>query len=179
MKRLILLRHAKSSWSHEDLRDFDRPLNKRGRRDAVAMGHYIHEHGLRPDTVLCSGALRTRETAAGIINSFDKRPEIETHDGLYLAAPSTIIKYCQNAPVAANTLMVIAHNPGMQDTVITLADATAAPKPTLASISAKFPTAALAVLEFQISSWTALRRQAGALIDYQTPKQIQLQRHVI
>lgn len=172
MKRLTLLRHAKSSWADTDMRDFDRPLNKRGCQAAIKVGQYLEKNVLQPDHIHCSSAQRTRETAARVISAFSQRPSVELHEGLYLASPSAIIAHCKGTLESIDHLMVIGHNPGIQDATLTLTDATTATAQEIGSIAAKFPTAALACLDFDIDEWNCLRRQGGQLMGYVTPKDL-------
>ncbi|NLI62053.1 MAG: histidine phosphatase family protein [Methanosarcinaceae archaeon] len=109
VKKLYLLRHAKSSWEDPFLRDYDRPLNKRGRRQAKAMGKYFQEKGFDIDLILCSGALRTRQTLEILLEYYDYEEEIEFRDEIYAASVSALKNLILEANV--NSLLVIGHNP--------------------------------------------------------------------
>jgi len=115
MKRLTLLRHAKSSWTNEGQQDFDRPLNERGFRDAPLMSQRLLDNTWTPDYILCSAAKRTQQTAQHMldIHSLDER-HIAYHDTLYLASAGTLLDFIQNASNDIQHLMVIAHNPGLE-----------------------------------------------------------------
>ena len=150
---LLFLRHAKSSWDDPALDDFDRPLNARGRDAAARMGAYIIREDLTPDIIVCSSAARTRETHAIMAEALSvgsgepERAPLPTTlilDALYLAAPRDILRAIDAAP-PARRLMVIGHNPGMQDCALTLADKAASAPAALAALAEKFPTGALAI----------------------------------
>src|SRR5262245_5412800 len=114
MKRLYLLRHAKSSWDDESLADHDRPLSARGRRAADAIGTYLREHGIEPELILCSSSTRTRETLARI--GLDG--EIERD--LYGASASELLARVSELPPSLGSVMLIGHNPGMHDLALGL-----------------------------------------------------------
>lgn len=142
---LILMRHAKSSWANDSLADFDRPLNERGKKASPLMARWLEENSLVPDTILCSTALRTKQTSDFIMAEWKQpccRFDIQA---LYLASPNTILKVLTtHGPTESKVLLLIGHNPGFE---------------TLASmLSGKaiiMPTAAVAVFRFrQSSSWS-------------------------
>lgn len=112
---LTLLRHAKSSWSQQQS-DHDRPLNSRGNRDAPDMGKRLVERNSLPALILCSSAQRTRETAAHLLGIFGgETPQIQYDNALYLASPETILTALEHVPESIHHVMVIAHNPGIED----------------------------------------------------------------
>ncbi|MHB8284405.1 MAG: SixA phosphatase family protein [Caulobacteraceae bacterium] len=148
MKRLILFRHAKTERTAESGEDFDRALTERGKSDAALTGRLLRAAGLIPDRVLVSGAKRTQETwaAAG-----DNLPDAHAKilDDLY-DAPSSRLYTAAKAEVGANTVMVIAHNPGVQSLALELADhATLIDAEVKAKLAEGFPTAAAIVFEFE------------------------------
>ncbi|NLZ91797.1 MAG: histidine phosphatase family protein [Clostridiales bacterium] len=112
MKKLYLLRHAKSSWSNPALRDYDRPLNDRGRRQARAMGEFFQENAFEIDGIFCSGAQRTRETLDLLLESYDYRGEIEYKDEIYAASVSTLKDLIRQ--VNFDSLLLIGHNPEIE-----------------------------------------------------------------
>lgn len=112
MKKLYLLRHAKSSWSNPALRDYDRPLNDRGRRQARAMGEFFQENAFEIDGIFCSGAQRTRETLDLLLESYDYRGEIEYKDEIYAASVSTLKDLIRQADF--DSLLMIGHNPEIE-----------------------------------------------------------------
>ena len=146
MKTLMLLRHAKSSWKDEGLTDHDRPLNKRGKKTAPAMGHLILEKQLVPGLILSSTAVRARATAEAVAEACNYSRAIEHLDELYLATAGELLFQVQSrTDESVDRAMLVAHNPGMGDLVTRLSGQ-----------HEPFPTAALAVFELGIDSWRAL-----------------------
>ena len=145
MKQLLVLRHAKSSWNNPGLSDYDRPLNKRGRRAAPLMGAWIAEQGLQPDVVLCSTAVRAQETFQLVRESANWDAEVLHTADLYLAPHHTYIEYLAQLPNHIQSALVIGHNPGIESLVY----AQCGEYHTM-------PTCALAVIQFNILSWDIL-----------------------
>ncbi|MGD0189544.1 MAG: histidine phosphatase family protein [Rhizomicrobium sp.] len=174
MMRLLLLRHAKSQQD-ETLRDRDRPLNSRGRSDAPRMGGYMHHKRYLPQLVLCSPAKRTLETWELVSPELDRVPDVRFSDALYLAPAATIEKMVHAVPPDIRTLLLIGHNPGLEDFARALTRAPETPKEIERGndMRDKFPTCALAVLEFEADSWSGIARQAGALADFARPKTLE------
>lgn len=115
MKRLTLLRHAKSSWGDADQQDFDRPLNERGLRDAPMMSQRMLDRACTPELILCSAANRTQQTAQFIIDTHGLSCNAITfHEALYLASAGTLLEFIQQTDTSINHLMIIAHNPGLE-----------------------------------------------------------------
>lgn len=112
MKKLYLLRHAKSSWDHFGIIDYDRPLNDRGQRQAEAMGQFFQANNFQIDLILCSGALRTRETLELLLDHYDYQGEIEYQDEIYASSPSILEDLIDQADV--ETLLLIGHNPEIE-----------------------------------------------------------------
>lgn len=167
--RLLLLRHAKSSWSDATASDFDRPLNRRGREAAPLVAAHMHEIGLQPRRVLCSTALRTRETLALTLPAFRHPHEIELLRDLYDTPADTYLDIIRRHGHTAETLLVIGHNPLVQDTALDLA-ASGDPQ-AIRAIEEKFPTAALAILDFpELGVWDDLRPGTGHLDSFTVPR---------
>ena len=166
MKKLVLLRHAKSSWNDAGVDDHDRPLSKRGRESAPVIGRWLAEHGHVPDLVLCSSSARTLETVRRL--ALPGLPEPVVERALYHAAPETILARLAALPPECGTAMLVGHNPSTHQTARALAGA--GESHWLAEIARKFPTAAAAVIEFEGSDWSAVRARDGVLIDFLTPK---------
>ena len=145
MKLLSILRHAKSSWEDSSLEDHDRPLNKRGARDAPLMGDLIREQGLVPDTILSSTARRARDTALAVANAAGFPDEVRFTRDLYGASPDTCLEVLRDLPDATGHAMIVAHNPTLEELVALLVGETHL-----------MPTAALAVVELPIESWRDL-----------------------
>jgi phosphohistidine phosphatase len=170
MKRLLLLRHAKSSWDHAGLDDFERPLAPRGVRAAGAMARFLAKHRLQPDLVLCSAARRTVETWNRLAGALKHKATVLIERDLYLAEADSLLDRLRAVPAEAATVLLIGHNPGMEDLARTLCgsgDAAA-----LKRLKAKFPTAALAVIEFDAARWSDLAKRKGRLERFVVPKDL-------
>ncbi|MEE9264214.1 MAG: histidine phosphatase family protein [Vicinamibacteria bacterium] len=163
MKTLLVLRHAKSSWKDPDLPDHDRPLNKRGKKDAPVMGKLIGKKKLTPDWILSSTAVRAMKTAESAAETSKFSGEIQFEEELYLARPSTIIELIQkSAPKSAETILIVGHNPGFEELV-----------GILAGQKQLFPTAALAQIELAVERWDELTpKTKGRLIHLWRPKEL-------
>lgn len=171
MRTLLLFRHAKSSWDDPELTDHERPLTKRGTRDAVRMGEYIREAGLVPDLVLCSGAVRARATLALTLTALDGAVgEVLHDDALYLAEPTQILKRLAQVDVARNPVMIVGHNPGLH--ALALALVHAGETRALAQLAQNFPTAGLAVIDFETQSWSDISAATGSLRTFVSPKRL-------
>jgi phosphohistidine phosphatase len=162
LKRLFLLRHAKTHPAEPGEEDHDRTLMPRGRDDAARMARHLRAHGLAPERVLVSSAVRTLQTAE--LALADLRPAVETLDTLYLAPMVRLLAIVHAAPAQAANLMLIGHNPGMEELLCHLA----AHLP--GGGIEKFPTCALAVLDFPVRHWSQLHKKEGAVADYVTPR---------
>jgi phosphohistidine phosphatase len=158
LSRLLLFRHAESSRDDPALADFDRPLAGRGVRDAAAVGKLLAARGLIPDRILCSSALRTRQTLEHAIVHLPGAPEIVFLDDLYSGVGYLGVIAANGS--GAGTLMVIGHNPMIQEAALLLAggDSTSSSK-----FTAKYPTAAVAIFDFPTSGWNAIAPGAGHL----------------
>ena len=113
MKTLLVLRHAKSSWSDPALDDHERPLNKRGRRDGPRMGKLVRQSGLMPDVVISSDAVRAWLTAEAVVQAARHAGEILLDQQLYMASPADILSLLRTVRENAETVMIAGHNPGL------------------------------------------------------------------
>src|SRR5688572_28846183 len=165
-KTVLLLRHAKSSREDPELADFDRPLTGGGRRDAPRMGAWMHEAGLQPDLVLCSDAKRARETWAGLAETLRCAAPVLFERGLYMASAKALCRRLQRLPGKVGSVLVIAHNPGLEEAAQALADGSGEP---MERLQRKFPTAALARLDFEIEEWSQLQPDSGRMSQFVTP----------
>ncbi len=170
MRHLILLRHAKSSWDDPSLDDFDRPLAPRGIEAAKRMGREIARRGWLPASVLVSPALRTRQTWELASAELPGTPTVEFRQPLYEATAATILAELTSVRKTTGTLLVIGHNPGMEDLARRLARDDSDPG-ALARLRAKFPTAALACFAFD-DAWKGLGPRSARLTDFLIPKDL-------
>lgn len=173
MKRLLLLRHAKAE-QHNKGGDHERALSSRGRKDAPRMGHVMDLKGYVPDVVLCSSSARTRETFELAKDELGGKPHVEFLNTLYLASAQHILGLLRGVPDSARTALAIGHSPGLEECAVLLArrPREAVEIARLDSLRAKFPTCALAVLDFRITSWPALMPGTGMLANFIRPKDL-------
>jgi phosphohistidine phosphatase len=163
-KRLVLIRHAKSSWSDPTLADHDRPLNDRGRRAAALVGRYLRSSGIRPDLVLCSSARRAQQTLEGLDIGADTVVSIE--NGLYGTTAEGLLRRLQEAPAAVGCIVLIGHNPAVEDLARMLtADGLAATQ--------KFPTGAVVDIGLPMPSWAEIRGGVGLKYEVVTPRNLE------
>lgn len=170
MIRLMLLRHAKSDWSSSGMSDTARPLNERGEAAARLMGGYMARHALIPGRVLCSPAQRTLKTWAGISSEWRDEVDVTFEERLYAATPQTILSLIRTRDDATRTLLVIGHNPGLQEAAELLI--AAGDVELRERLREKFPTAALAVIDFAVNKWGRIHDRSGRLDRYVTPRSI-------
>ncbi|WP_428642850.1 SixA phosphatase family protein [Roseibium sp.] len=168
--RLLLLRHAKSDWGNADLADIDRPLNGRGKTAAVAMARYLKENGLLPNRILCSTAQRARETLARQLPHMPQEAKIHVLSDLYWQSEDDYTALIRKHGLRVQTLMVIGHNPATEMTALGLIGT--ANSGALSNIEAKFPTAALAVIDFDIADWAELQPGTGHLERFVRPRDL-------
>jgi phosphohistidine phosphatase len=166
MKTLLLMRHAKSSWKDQELSDHERPLNKRGRKDAPRMGQLLCDRELIPQRILCSSALRAKQTAEALVEAAGNQAELMVLDRLYLAEADEYISVLREQPDHLERLMVIGHNPGLE-TLLQM----------LSGRIESLPTAVIAHLVLPIQHWTELSGETkGEMIEIWKPKEIEEER---
>jgi phosphohistidine phosphatase len=177
-RTLVLFRHAKSAWP--DVADHDRPLARRGIRAAPLMGRWLREAGLLPGQVLCSTARRARETWQLAQAGLAVTPPVTFDARIYEAAAMDLLAVIREVPPATGTLLLIGHNPAIEDLALLLAMAPGGgggPAPAdavpgdLQRMRAKFPTAAIAVLEFH-GTWSGLAPGLARLTAFVTPRDL-------
>ncbi len=161
MKKVIFVRHAKSSWSYPELTDFERPLNKRGRRDAPFMGKLLLQKGWKPEIIVSSPALRAYFTARLMARELEYplRDIVSTED-LYEASASDFLRVINNMDEKFSSVMLVGHNPGITLTVNLLSDRTIE----------NIPTAGVAVVGFRLASWREIELHMGSLLEFEFPK---------
>lgn len=169
MRTLSVLRHAKSSWDDPVETDFDRPLNGRGRRAAVRMGRYLRDSGLRFDRVMASPALRVRQTIEGVEEGYGRRLNALFDKRIYMASSATLLEIAQETEDDVEHLLLIGHNPGLEDLVL----ATARDGDRLrGEVLIKYPTAALATLEFGADRWADVAEGGAAVARFVRPRDL-------
>jgi phosphohistidine phosphatase len=167
-KRLYLLRHAKSSWKQPELADHDRPLASRGRRAAKAIARHLRERQIAPELVLCSTARRARETLEWIEPAL-ATAAVRREPQLYGASADVLLERLRTVPEDVASVMLIGHNPAIEQLALDLAR----PSPERRELEAKFPTAALATLEFVGASWRDVSRGGAELISLVRPRDLE------
>ena len=171
MRRLMLLRHAKSDWARPGLRDHDRPLNPRGRESAPKMGVYMVRHALVPDLIVASTAKRVVETLELLLPAFETPPKIVSEQRIYNAGANALLGVIKETPRTVHGLLLIGHNPGMAElagALIASGDVDARQR-----LIEKFPTAALAVIDFALDDWAKLHPRAGRLDRFVVPRALE------
>jgi len=162
---LVVMRHAKSDYP-PGVADFDRPLSERGRREAPLAGRWLAENVSGISHVLVSGATRTRQTWQLVASELGHEPSVEFDDRIYEASTDTLYEVIGGAPESASTMLLIGHNPGLEDLVVRFA---AVDSEKLVQVEQKFPTSAIAVLNMT-SSWSQLSDHSNALTDFVVPR---------
>jgi phosphohistidine phosphatase len=161
MKTLFLLRHAKSSWKQPDMNDHDRPLNKRGKKEAPMVGKYLKANELVPDLILSSTARRAHETAQVVAEESGFEGQVELYQDLYLSDTACYLDILQRLPETADRVLVIGHNPDLDELLTLLTD-----------VTQHMTTAALAQITLPITSWNELNEATdGRLENLWTPRE--------
>jgi len=166
VKRLYLLRHAKSSWGDPQVEDHERPLTTRGKKAADQIGSFLRRENLNPALVLCSSALRARQTLARVLPSLPSELAIQIEDGLYGASSDELLARIRDLPTEVPSAMLIGHNPGIEELARALVKTESA-----VDLAEGFPTAALAVVDFRGRSW-GVRPAVGDLVSFVTPREL-------
>jgi phosphohistidine phosphatase len=170
-KRLILLRHAKSAWDNPSIADFERPLSNRGRKAAPLVGAYLARRGMVPGLGLSSSAKRAAETLDLASAGWQTKPTIRKLKSLYLAMPREMLRRVQALGREPDCVMLVGHNPGIADLAAWLCSHGKTDQ--RASLARKFPTGAIAVIEFDVEDWADVDAETGRLVDFATPKQME------
>jgi phosphohistidine phosphatase len=170
MRRLMILRHSKAERPEPGGGDQERTLNQRGRGDAGTIGAYMVRHGLIPDRVVVSTAVRTRETWQHAAGAFPADLAVVFEQRLYDAVPQTILDVIKRTPDEVHSLLVIAHNPGLHRTALMLIGA--GDVDARQRLSEKLPTSGLVVIDFAVDDWGKLHRAGGRLDRFVTPRSV-------
>ncbi|MFY9628048.1 MAG: histidine phosphatase family protein [Methylocystis sp.] len=166
MRRLLLLRHGKAD-RHSAGGDRERPLTRRGLEDARKIGDFLFHEGMTPDLAVASNARRARQTLERVLEAFPAHVTQLIENSIYLASVDHLLDTLRKAPDKISTLLVVGHNPGFAELAETLAGS--GPPEELAEMRMKFPTAALAILDFPSGGWENLARGAATLHRFVTP----------
>jgi len=162
MKKIFLMRHAKSSWKDSNIPDHDRPIKKKGEKDAKAMGKMLKSKKLTPDVILCSSAERAKQTAELFKEAISYEGKIEFNDKLYMAEVNDLIGAIKNAPKKTKNVMVIGHNPGLEALLQTLTGKVET-----------LPTSSIAYISIPIDEWSDLSPEVdGKLKKLWRPKDL-------
>jgi phosphohistidine phosphatase len=161
MKKLLVMRHAKSSWDDASLADFERPLNDRGRRAAPFMGKFIADNGSTPDVIISSPAARARSTTELVADAMKYSGDVVFDPEIYEAGPNTLVRVVSQIDDDHKTALLVGHNPGLESLIYHLT-----------GVFEPMPTAALAVIELDIESWDGINGGVGKLSAIYRPREL-------
>lgn len=161
MKKLLLLRHAKSSWEDTSLPDFERPLNERGQRAAPLVGKFMREQKIRPDLVICSPAKRTRETIALVLKAAGIATELRYDERIYEASVASLLEIISQIEDDKTEVMLVGHNPGFENLL-----------ERLTGEAERMPTAALARITLNSEKWSEAGAEGGRLESFVKAKEL-------
>lgn len=170
MRKIILFRHGKSSWSDPDQADLDRPLNARGRLASALMGAWLDEAGVEDGLAIISPARRAQETWAKAAPNLSAKIRVVEEKALYMADPKTMLKIVQSAPKKAETLILVGHQPSMSAFARKMSGGKV-PGGCKRAFE-NFPTGAIAVLNVDVNDWSKVDFGAAEFKDFATPKDL-------
>ena len=169
MKRLTLLRHAKSSWDDTVPRDFDRPVNGRGRRAAARIGDWLADSDLKFDRVIASPAVRVQQTLAAVADAARVKLKPHPEPRIYLASAATLLDVIHDISDACDSVLLVGHNPGLEDLLLLLVPSGGTLRD---AAETKYPTATIAVLELDITRWADADDGCARLTDFVRPRDL-------
>jgi phosphohistidine phosphatase len=169
MKTLTLLRHAKSTWDDPVARDFDRPLNRRGRLAARTVGKEIRAQGLLFNHVVASPAVRVRETLEEVATGYGQPLQGAFEQRVYLASPETLFDLVREADEGIGNLLIVGHNPGLEGLALML---TSGEGETRQALAEKYPTATLAEISLPVERWSEVEKGIGTLTRFIRPRDL-------
>lgn len=170
MKRLTILRHAKSSWDHSGLKDFERPLNDRGRKAARRIGKELRRRKMRFDLVIASPATRVRETLDEVATGYGDTFDVRSEPKIYMASVGALRSLVREIDDQVNAALLVGHNPGLEQLVVALSrDNRDGLRP---RVEEKFPTGALAVIELDVERWSDVADRAGEIVELLFPRDL-------
>lgn len=171
MKTLGIFRHAKSDWNDARLRDFDRPLNARGRKGAAIMGRHIVDHGISWERIIASPAVRVAQTIEFAAEAVGTNPVPNWDRRVYLASSATLLDILREQDGDPASILLIGHNPGLEDLIFDLVPDDGS-SPLRDIVEEKFPTAAFAVIELDIARWSDIDDNCGHLKHLTRPRDL-------
>lgn len=169
MKRLTLLRHAKSDWDDPVARDFERPLNRRGEKAARLMGDYAARQDMHFDLLVASPAVRVTQTLDTFFEGYGKAMEPRWDRRIYLASSATLQDVVRDLPDSADSVLMSGHNPGLEELIL---DLVPDDSPLREDVEVKFPTASVAVLELNVDNWADVREGGARLVSFKRPRDL-------
>jgi phosphohistidine phosphatase len=170
MKRLAVLRHAKSSWDDPNLKDFDRPLNGRGRKSAKAVGKELKRRKMRFDFVIASPAVRVRETLDELFKGYSETLDVHFDDRIYETSEETLLEIVRGLPDDVKQPLLVGHNPGLERLIKMLTHDD--DQGLRSHIKHKFPTGAVAVVNLPASSWAGVATRSGEIAELILPREL-------
>lgn len=159
MKKLYLIRHAKSDWSNPALDDFDRPLNNRGKKNASLIGRLLHKKDIHPDLIISSPAYRARETTRKIAKKISYKNEIMYNENIYESSLKTILEIVNFIEDEYDEVFIVGHNPGLNMLAFYLID-----------FNDNLPTVGVLEIEFDCESWREVNKKNAKLVSFEYPK---------
>jgi phosphohistidine phosphatase len=170
MTILTILRHAKSDWGDPQLDDFDRPLNDRGRKAAKAIGDELKDRRVKFDLVFASPAVRVRETLDRVEGGYGKAFDVRFDQNLYGASLAALVDFVRAIPEQVHAPLLVGHNPGLQQLVLALTRDE--DQKLRKSVEAKFPTAAVAIIELPAVRWDEVETGSGEIVELILPRDL-------
>ncbi len=165
MKKLYILRHAKSDWSDPNLDDFDRGLKKRGKNDIKLISNWLKEQGIQPDFIISSPAKRAKKTLKVLKNILNiKKDDIKFDSNVYEANIEYLVDMLSKLDDRENEVLLIGHNPSLNELAGFLSD----------TIITNIPTSGIVAIEFDIKSWSEIKNTKGNIIFFQYPKKLKV-----
>ena len=170
MKQLAILRHAKSDWGNPGQTDFERPLNKRGRKAAKKVGRVLREQGLTFDAIVSSPATRAKETVERFAIGYESLPRLHFEPAIYLSSTGTLIGIINGLPEDAETVMIVGHNPGFHDIVLRMTKENG--NGLREKVGANYPTGAFALIDFAVERWADVEPASGEIRQVIFPREL-------
>lgn len=171
MKRLTLLRHAKSGWDDPVSRDFDRPLNPRGKRASETIGRWLKDQDISFDYIASSPAVRCVETIEHVAIGYGETMAPVWDKRVYLASSSALLDVVHEAPEESERMLLVGHNPGLEDLILMLIPDQAGDDARDA-VEEKYPTASLVEIDFDVEQWADIKAGGGKLVYFKRPRDL-------